>query len=119
MHGALLGTLLAGGAAAQLMTLPLVNNDEIVAAMNPSDPGYKVCGVVGQYVRNCIDEAGGAEALSTATDSALASCACCFQGSAVSTAYSSCSAYLATEATDLASQISGALPKNGPLQTES
>ncbi|KAM0253362.1 hypothetical protein ACHAQJ_007313 [Trichoderma viride] len=102
----LLIPILASGVAAQHMTLPLVNYDAVVNAVNPNDPGYQICTVAAEFVSSCIAEAGGSEALSTANPLSLAACACCVGTTDVAPAYSTCADYLGSEAPQLASQIS-------------
>ncbi|KAL6697397.1 hypothetical protein J3F84DRAFT_285886 [Trichoderma pleuroticola] len=102
---ALLIPMLAGGVAAQ-MTLPLINYDEVVNAINPNDPGYQICTAAASFVSNCVAEVGGSEALSTANPLSLAACACCIGTTDVAPVYSTCADYLGSEAPQLGSQIS-------------
>ncbi|EHK19019.1 uncharacterized protein TRIVIDRAFT_231628 [Trichoderma virens Gv29-8] len=102
---ALLIPILAGGAAAQ-MTLPLINYDEVVNALNPNDPGYQICTAAAQFLSGCVAQAGGSEALSTANPLSLAACACCIGTTDVAPVYSTCADYLGSEAPQLGSQIS-------------
>ncbi|OTA07865.1 hypothetical protein A9Z42_0088010 [Trichoderma parareesei] len=107
---ALLLPILAGGVhvvvAAQHMTLPLINYDEVVKALDPSDEGYQICTVAASFVAGCIAELGGDEALSTANPLKMAACACCVGTTDVAPVYSTCSDYLSSEAPDLNTQIS-------------
>ncbi|KAL7807025.1 hypothetical protein V8C44DRAFT_338157 [Trichoderma aethiopicum] len=106
---ALLIPILAGGvhvAAAQHMTLPLINYDEVVNALNPDDKGYQLCTVAASFVSGCVAEAGGSEALSTANPLKLAACACCVGTTDVAPVYSTCADYLGSQAPQLGSQIS-------------
>ncbi|KAL6826362.1 hypothetical protein V8C40DRAFT_244041 [Trichoderma camerunense] len=102
---ALLIPILAGGAAAQ-MTLPLINYDEVVNAINPNDPGYQICTAAASFLSGCVAEIGGSEALSTANPLSLAACACCIGTTDVAPVYSTCADYLGSEAPQLGSQIS-------------
>ncbi|KAL7948558.1 hypothetical protein V8C42DRAFT_314839 [Trichoderma barbatum] len=102
---ALLIPILAGGAAAQ-MTLPLINYDEVVKAINSNDPGYSVCTAAGDFLSSCVAKAGGSEALTTANPLSLAACACCLGTTDVAPVYSTCADYLSSEAPQLGSQIS-------------
>ncbi|KAL7934254.1 hypothetical protein V8C35DRAFT_302139 [Trichoderma chlorosporum] len=105
MSLALLIPILAGGAAAQ-MTLPFINYDEVVKAINSNDPGYQDCTAAAQFVSACVAEAGGAQGLSTANPLSLAACACCIGTTDVAPVYGTCANYLASEAPQLGSQIS-------------
>ncbi|KND92226.1 hypothetical protein TOPH_03019 [Tolypocladium ophioglossoides CBS 100239] len=97
---------LAGGAVAQHMTLPVIDNAAIVAAMNPTDQGYKICSAVNQKVHGCVSQVGGLSGLTTAASTVLAKCACCNSGCLIAGAYSSCSSYLTQEAPTLSAQYS-------------
>ncbi|KAH0491690.1 hypothetical protein TgHK011_003106 [Trichoderma gracile] len=106
---ALLIPILAGGVhvvAAQHMTLPLINLEEVVKAIDPNDKGYQVCTVAASFVAGCVAEAGGSEGLSTANPLKLAACACCVGTTDVAPVYSTCADYLSSEAPQLGSQIS-------------
>ncbi|KAL7925748.1 hypothetical protein ACQKWADRAFT_282877 [Trichoderma austrokoningii] len=103
---ALLILVLAGGVAAQHLTLPLVDYGAVVNAVNPNDPGYQICTEVAEFVSGCVDKIGGPAALSTANPIAVAECACCVGTTDVAPAYSSCANYLISEAPQLSSQIS-------------
>lgn len=98
---------LAGGAVAQHMTLPVIDNAAIVAAVNPTDQGFKVCSAINEKLQGCASQVGGVDGLTTAAPSALAQCACCDSGSRIAGAYSACSSYLAEEAPTLSTQYSG------------
>lgn len=104
---ALLIPILASGVAAQHMTLPLINYDEVVNALNPNDPGYQICTAAAEFLSSCVAEAGGSEGLSTANPLSLAACACCLGTTDVAPVYSTCAEYLGSEAPQLGSQISG------------
>ncbi|PNY29388.1 Uncharacterized protein TCAP_00686 [Tolypocladium capitatum] len=97
---------LAGAAAAQHMTLPVIDNAAIVAAMNPTDQGFKICSAVNQKVQGCVNQVGGVNGLTTADSTVLAKCACCDSRSLIAGAYSSCSSYLRQEAPTLSTQYS-------------
>ncbi|KAL6866735.1 hypothetical protein J3F83DRAFT_122312 [Trichoderma novae-zelandiae] len=105
---ALLLPILASGVhvAAQHMTLPLINYDEVVKAINSNDEGYQLCTVAASFVAGCVAEAGGSEGLSTANPLKLAACACCVGTTDVAPVYSSCADYLSSGAPQLGSQIS-------------
>ncbi|KAK1242780.1 hypothetical protein MKX08_005592 [Trichoderma sp. CBMAI-0020] len=103
---ALLIPVLASGVAAQHLTLPLVDYGAVVNAVNSDDPGYQICTAVADFVSGCVDQAGGATALSTADPLSLVKCACCVGTTDVAPAYSSCANYLVSEAPQLSSQIS-------------
>lgn len=103
----LLLPMLASGVAAQHMTLPVINYNEVVNALNPTDQGYQICTAAGQFLSGCVAEAGGSEALSTANPISLAACACCVGTTDVAVVYSTCADYLGSEAPQLSSQISG------------
>ncbi|POR34494.1 Uncharacterized protein TPAR_05307 [Tolypocladium paradoxum] len=106
MKNFLLLQALAGGAVAQHMTLPIIDNAAIVAAMNPTDEGFKICSAVNQKLQDCVSQAGGVSGLTTAASTALAKCACCNGASLIAGAYSSCSVYLTQEAPTLSTQYS-------------
>ncbi|KAM4058994.1 hypothetical protein HRG_008132 [Hirsutella rhossiliensis] len=94
MKNSLLIHALAGGAAASQMTLPFIDNAAIVAAVDPADPGFKVCSVANQKLQVCVRRAGGSGGLATAAPDELAQCACCEGNRPVDAAYASCSSYL-------------------------
>lgn len=104
---ALLIPVLAGGVAAQHLTLPLVDYGAVADAINSNDPGYQICTEVADFVSGCVVKAGGTAALSTANPISLAECACCVGTTDVAPAYASCANYLASGAPQLTSQISG------------
>jgi hypothetical protein len=92
--------------AAQV-TLPFINYDEVVKAVNPTDQGYQICTAAADFVSSCVDGAGGTEGLSTANPVSFAACACCIGTTDVAPVYSTCADYLGSEAPQLSSQISG------------
>ncbi|KAL7800172.1 hypothetical protein V8C37DRAFT_8269 [Trichoderma ceciliae] len=103
---ALLLPILASGVAAQHMTLPLINYDEVVNAIDPNDSGYQICTAAADFLSSCVDKLGGSDALSTANPLSLAACACCLGTTDVAPVYSTCADYLGSEAPQLGSQIS-------------
>ncbi|RFU72590.1 hypothetical protein TARUN_9666 [Trichoderma arundinaceum] len=103
---ALLIPIIASGVAAQHLTLPLINNDEVVNALNSNDPGFQICTAAADFLSSCVAKAGGSDALTTANPISLAACACCLGTTDVAPVYSTCADYLGSEAPQLGSQIS-------------
>jgi len=97
--------LLAHGALANLDIPPINNLAIVIAAATTTDPGLLACVTAEAILDACFAQPG----FTDAPDASQASCLCCYSGTYLEPAYSSCASYISVSAPSDTSDYSGKL----------